>query len=517
MFFHKKRIDHNMKHFDLVIVGSGPAGFSAAVRGVDFGMKVCLIEGSHLGGAGIMNGALTSKTMYELSLDYSIAARVDRGYRASGLSVDYKKVLNTVMQAAKEKQYQMRSQIETFARSKDLKGGITLMQGMASFINNRSMRVVSDEKEEVVTGTNFLIATGSKPREYPGLEVDGQRIIDSNGILALKQFPERILIIGSGIIGCEFATIFSNFKQTEVHLLDRSNRVLPYEDDDVSDYVADNLAINGVTIHHTAQLRTVKKHPGHLEVILDYDDGHSKVLEVDVALISIGRVSHLESLQPQNAGLQPTERGTLTINDNCQVMINGKPSHIYAAGDVSGHSQLYSVAELQGRKAVEKMVGKAGYPLDYSHMSTLMFFKPEVAAVGANEKSLQKQGIPYRAAYYSNKLINRAIAMRSTTGFIKILVSNDDTQRILGMRASGPQASAYIVSVAHLINQGNSLREVLKIFYPHPSVSEGIQECLRTIGGRSIYKPVAFPDDIYIREWKPEEKPTNDGAPKIEI
>ena len=118
-----------MKHYDLVIIGSGPAGFSAAVRGVDFGMNVCLIEGGHLGGAGIMHGALTSKTMYELSLDYSIAARVDRGYRAGALTVDYHQVRNTVIQAAKEKQYQMRSQIETFARTKPQKGGITLMQG----------------------------------------------------------------------------------------------------------------------------------------------------------------------------------------------------------------------------------------------------------------------------------------------------------------------------------------------------------------------------------------------------
>ncbi len=493
-----------MKKFDLVVIGSGPAGFSAAVRGVDFGMNVCMIESGHLGGAGIMNGALTSKTMYELSLDYSIAARVDRGYRAGGLTVDYKKVRNTVIQAAKEKQYQMRSQIETFARSKHLKGGISLVQGMASFVDSHTVKVVGATDEELIQGDFFLIATGSKPREYPGIPIDGERIIDSNGILSLKQFPDRILIIGSGIIGCEFATIFSNFKQTEVHLLDRANRVLPYEDDDVSDYVAENLTSNGVTIHHTAQLRTLVKHPSHLEVILDYDDGHSKVLEVDVALISIGRESNLYTIKPENAGLKPTDRGTLAINDNCQVLIHGKPSHIYAAGDVTGHSQLYSVAELQGRKAVERMAGKTGYPLDYSHMSTLMFFKPEVAAVGANEKMLRKQGVAYKAAYYSNKLINRAIAMRSTTGFIKILVSNDETQRILGMRASGPQASAYIVSVAHLINQGNSLGEVLKIFYPHPSVAEGIQECLRSIGKRSIYKPEVFPEDIYIREWKPE-------------
>lgn len=493
-----------MLNYDLVIIGSGPAGFSAAVRGVDFGMKVCLIEGGHLGGAGIMNGALTSKTMYELSQDFSIAGRVDRGYRASALSVDYNQVLKSVLHAAKEKQYQMRSQIETFAHSPESKGKITLLRGMATFIDAHSLSVATKDGEQVVGGKNILIATGSKPREYPGLEVDGERIIDSNGITSLKKFPERIIVIGSGIIGCEFSTIFSNFKQTEVHLLDRAKRVLPYEDEDISDYVARNLANNGVITHHTAQLREIIKHPDYLEVILDYDDGHSKVIEVDVALIAIGRVSTLDRLKPQNAGLKPTERGTLEIDGSCRVLINGKPSHIYAAGDVTGHSQLYSVAELQGRRAVEQMAGAEGNPLDYSHMSTLMFFKPEVAAVGANEKKLQAAGIPYIAAYYSNKLVNRNIAMRSTTGFIKIMVSNDHEHRLLGVRASGPQASAYIVSVAHLINRGDSLGEVLKIFYPHPSVAEGIQECLRAIVGRSIYKPIAFPDDIKIREWKPE-------------
>ena len=135
-----------------------------------------------------------------------------------------------------------------------------------------------------------------------------------------------------------------------------------------------------------------------------------------------------------------------------------------------------------------------------------MFFKPEVAAVGANEKTLLAQGIAYNAAYYSNKLVNRAIAMRNNNGFVKILVSDDDDQRILGMRAAGPQASSFIVSVAHLINQGNSLHEVLKIFYPHPSIPEGVQECLRVLSGKSSYKPEAFPDSIRTWEWKPVGK-----------
>jgi dihydrolipoamide dehydrogenase len=194
----------------------------------------------------------------------------------------------------------------------------------------------------------------------------------------------------------------------------------------------------------------------------------------------------------------------LKINSDCTINNDQGITNIYAAGDVTGHIQLYSIAEYQGRLAVERMVEKSDYRPDYSQMSTLMFFKPEVAAVGANEKILQSKNIPYKAAYYSNKLVNRAIAMRNTNGFVKILVSNDDKQRILGMRAAGPQASSFIVAAAHLISSGISLDDALKIFYPHPSLPEGIQECLRSLDNRSIYKTKAFPSYIYTREWKPK-------------
>lgn len=490
--------------FDLVVIGSGPAGFSAAVRALDYGLHVCIVEAKHLGGAGIMNGALTSKTMYELSMDYAVAARIDRGYRVGALSVDFNEVKKTVIRAAKEKQYQMLSQIETFSPEKSKKGSLSIEYGWAKFKTPNSIEVKNNNSTKEIFAKNFVIATGSRPREYEQLQIDGERIITSDGILDLKEFPERMLIIGSGIIGCEFATIFSNFAQTEVHLLDRSNRVLPYEDDDVSSFVSKNLENNGVLIHHTATLRHIKKHPKHLEVVLDYQDGHSKVIEVDVALVAIGRVPNTESLGLDKLGIQINSNGTIPIKDDCVLHDDTGHCHVYAAGDVTGHTQLYSVAEFQGRLAAEKIGDVPLYPLDYSHMSTLMFFKPEVAAVGANEKMLQQKKIPYKAAFYSNKLVNRAIAMRNTNGFVKILVSNDEEQRILGMRAAGPQASAFIVSVAHLINQGNSLQEVLKIFYPHPSIPEGIQECLRTISNKSIYKKEAFPDLIHIREWLPD-------------
>jgi len=494
-----------MEKFDIVVIGSGPAGFAAAMRALDFNKNVCIIEKNNIGGAGIMNGALTSKTMWELSADYAVAANVDRGYRASGLIVDYDKVRKTVIEAAKEKQFQMLSQIETFAKDKKQNGSLTLKLGAAKFIDKNNIEITYKEGiKQTIWGDFVIIATGSTPRAYTGLPVDQERIIDSDGILNLKKFPERMLIIGSGIIGCEFATIFSNFKQTKVHILDRTNKVLPYEDDDVSNFVSRNLENNGVTIHYTANLRTIRKKDDFLEVVLDYEDGHSKVIEVDVALIAIGRDANTAGLGLENVGLA-TSKSTIEINEICATSPVESNCNIFAAGDVTGSAQLYSIAELQGRYAIKALLKQNYHPLDYSNMSTLMFFKPEVAAVGMNEKMLQKRGIPYKMAWYSNAMVNRTIAMRSTNGFIKIMVSDDNHERILGMRAAGPQASAFIVSIAHFINQEIKLNDVMKTIHPHPSVTEGIQECLRIFANKSIFKPDAFPEYIKLKHWKPNK------------
>jgi len=367
---------------------------------------------------------------------------------------------------------------------------------------NYTIEIEHAGKYEKVQAKKFLIATGSRPKLLPSVVVDGKKIITSDDILKLKKFPERMIIIGSGIIGTEYATIFSNFRQTEVHLLDRQHRVIPFEDDDVSDFVSKNLEDNGVIIHHTANLRTIRQYDDYLEVVLDYKDGHSQVLEMDLALISIGRVPNTDDLGLENIGVVPDKRGFLEVDEYLRVKNKHGYKNIYASGDITGETQLYSVAEMQGRFAIRAMYNKVSYPLNFLNMPTLMFFKPEVAAVGLNEKQLQEQGIPYKMAFYSNQLINRAIAMRHTNGFIKIMASDDGQERILGMRASGPQASAFIVSIAHIINQKNSIDQVLRTIHPHPSITEGIQDCLRVLKDKSVYKPYIFPHLIKTRQWK---------------
>lgn len=493
-----------MKIFDIVIIGSGAAGFSAAARALDYKKNICIIESGEIGGAGIINGALVSKTMWELSSDFAIASKVNRGYRASALNVNFQEVKKTVIQAAKERQYQMLSQIETFADKNSKEGSLTLVKGFAKFIDKNNVEVSDGEKTQIISGDYFIVATGSRPRDYYNIPTDGKLIFNSDNILNLKKFPDKMIIIGSGIIGCEFATIFSNFNQTEVHLLDRTNRVVPFEDDDISDFVSENLENNGVIIHYDASLRTIRKKDNFLEVVLDYEKGHSKVIEVDAALIAIGRVANTENLALENIGFPKGKNGIINMDEYCSLKeINSE--NIFAAGDITGHGQLFNIAQVQARHIIDKIYGNLKEKISYKNMSTLMFFKPEVAAVGRNEKQLQTAGIPYKVAYYSNELVSRTIAMRNTKGFVKLIISNDGKNRILGMRAASPQASAFIVSVAHLIDTDYGLDEVFKTVHPHPGVTEGIEECIRLFYNSSIFKPKAFPDSIKYREWKPEK------------
>lgn len=373
--------------YDVCIIGCGPAGFAAAMRSYDFDNHVCIIEGNHIGGAGIADGALSSKTMRELSKDFAVANKIDRGYRASNISVDYEKVRDNVFTAMREKEYQIRSQIETFAKIEGSSKSLTLYEGWGKFTKNKSVIVTKHDGEQIeIVAEDYIIASGSHPRKHPILELDGERIISSDHILKLTKFPREILIVGAGIVGCEFATIFAEFAQTKVHLLDAQERVIPFEDDDVSDYAGNMLEKIGVSIYHTATLRGITKHDTHIDVILDYKDGHTEVISVDTILVSIGRVPSVKRLGLENIGVGITERGLLETNHQCCVRDN-----LYAAGDITGNAALVNVAEMEGRFAAKAIESKICFPLRYRNMSTIMFFNPEIASVGRTENSVRKK------------------------------------------------------------------------------------------------------------------------------
>jgi dihydrolipoamide dehydrogenase len=474
------------EHFDLCVIGGGSSGYAAAMRAIDFGRKVLLVEKEKIGGAGIFNGALSSKTMWEYSQKVA-AVRSE----VPGFEVNFAKVLDVVEEAVYEKKFQMDVHL-TLLKKEAKQRLLYLERGTAKLVSKNEVSILKPNKEiKNITADYILLATGSRPRKLASIPVDGKTILTSDDMDKLVDFPKSMVILGAGVIGCEFATIFSNFGKTKVYIIDKADRILPFEDSDVSEMVSSNMEKNGVVIHKNSSLEKMEIKDGMVEYELKHNDGSLQTMRVEKALISVGRIANVENLGLEDVGVKLTERGSIWDQDT-QTSIDS----IFVAGDLTSEIALVNVGEREGRHAVVRMFGTAPKPLVYKNISTIMFLNPEVASVGMGEQDASRQGISYKVAKIDFTTISRAIAMRKTTGFFKILVSNDEEMRILGMRAVGEHASSAIQAVALLIYMNKGIDELGHMLHPHPSIIEGIQECARMLLGKSIYKSSMFKDKL---------------------
>ncbi len=482
-----------MEKFDICVIGAGPSGYAAAMRAIDFNKKVILIEKDKIGGAGLYNGALSSKTLWELSQKVRTIndSMVSAGRKKFNIS--WKEVIDTMMEAEFDRKFQYSCHIKLL-QSESLKHIFKYERGFGSFVDNHIIRIEKKNgKTKEIYAENIIISTGSKPRKLPNIDVDEKVILTSDGIESINDFPKSMVIVGAGVIGCEYATIFSNFNNTKVYLIDRADKILPFEDDDISDLIAHNLRNKGVTIHHKATLERLEVKNGKVEYELSYKDKENEIIHVDKALLSVGRELNINGLNLKNAGVSLSERGVHIGDDDTQTNI----PNIYVVGDASGHIALVNIGELEGRHAVEKIAGERKEKLTYKNVCTTMFLQPEVAAVGMNEKQCIENNIPVKVVKLDYSCIARAIAMRKTQGFFKIIVTNDDEMQILGMRAVGEHASSAIQAVALLIKMNKGIDELAEMVHPHPSIIEGVQECVRMLLNKSVFKSSVFEDKLW--------------------
>jgi dihydrolipoamide dehydrogenase len=478
-----------MEKFDLVVIGAGPSGYAAAMRAVDFKKKVLLIEKSNVGGAGVTNGALSSKTWWEMSRQTSAFRKSLKKYNIKDPGISYTEIQSEVRKAVGERMSMLEEHME-FLKSSII---LTFKTGTAKLINQNMVEINNGSKREVVETEYIILATGSRPRDLPELPVDEKNVMTSEGIENMEDFPESMVIVGAGVIGCEYAPIFSGFGRTKVHLIDKGERILPFEDNDVVKVVERNMENNGVLIHRNSRLVRMEIKNNRVEYELEYNDGAKEIFNVEKALVSIGRVPNYEELWDDNVGIHISKRG---IEDNdTQTNV----SNIYAVGDITADISLVNVGELEGRYAVEKIFGSPERKLVYENISTIMFLSPEVAGVGLNETQATEKGIDYKVVTLDYSCIPRAIARRNTQGFIKLLVTNDEHMKILGMKIIGDNASSAIQAVALLISMDKGIEELAECVHPHPSITEGIQECVRMLLGKSLFKPHALKGKLSCR------------------
>lgn len=478
--------------FDLIIIGGGPAGYAAAMRAIDFGKKICLIEKNEIGGAGIYDGALASKALWEVAnkvanINNNIA---DRGREP--IELTWSEVTQTVNEATFDRKFQYSSHIKLLQLELQ-KRKLVFERGFGKLISENDVEITYDDGTSKVFHSEFiLLATGSKPRTLPDIIPDEKIILTSNGIHHIEDYPKSLVIVGAGVIGCEYATIFSNFGKTKVYLIDRAARILPFEDEDISDLVDSNLQKKGVTIHHNATLKRLEIINGEIEYELNYPDGSSEIIKVEKALLSVGRAPRVKDIGLSKIGIKLGKSQTYIGDYDTQTNV----PNIFTAGDASGRLALVNIGELEARHAVERMFGNTTKKLSYDNVSTIMFLDPEVATVGMSEQICIKNNIPVKVVKVLYDVNARAIAMRKTQGFFKIIVSHDKSMKILGMRAIGEHASSAIQTLALLIKMDKGIHELVDLVYPHPSFIEGIQECVRLLLSRSIFKPTAFKDKM---------------------
>jgi dihydrolipoamide dehydrogenase len=479
-------------YFDLIVIGGGPAGYAAAMRAIDFGKSVCLIEMNRVGGAGVYHGALSSKTMWELSQKVKTVNETIVSLGRRKFEVSWEEVRKTLEEAVFERKFQYSCHIKLLKTQRsDL---FRYARGRGKIITPTEVEIThQDGTKESVNGNYIIIATGSRPRKLPNMVVDEEHILTSDGIDQIQDFPKSMVIVGAGVIGCEYATIFSNFGKTKVYLIDRADRILPFEDEDISKMVSENLEKQGVTIHHESQLERLEIKDGMVEYEISCPlKGENEIIRVEKALLSVGRLPNIENIGMEELGIKRGVNGRHIGDIDTQTNI----SNIFAVGDASGRIALVNMGEIEARHAVEKIFDGKAEKLSYENVSTIMFLQPEVAAVGYNLKHCIENNIPCKVVKLDYSVIARAIAMRKTQGFFKIIVTNDKKMRILGMRAVGEHASSAIQAVALLIKQGRSVSDLAELVHPHPSIVEGVQECVRMLLNKSIFKASVFEDKL---------------------
>lgn len=472
--------------YDVCVIGAGPAGYAAAIRALDLNKSVILIEKEKIGGAGLYNGAISSKTFWELSKDIQTARKRLAQYSPDQhFSVTYQQVLAQVRGGIANRSFHLEGQIEALLKQDGIR--LRYLKGTAKIVNPHTVEVQTGIDIEQIEVDNIVIATGSSPRKLPNVPIDEKIIVTSDGVENFENFPKSLVILGAGVIGCEWATIFSNFGYTAVNIIDKAERILSFEDDDVTDVVEANMRKQGITVHKKSNLLSMKIVDGEVEYIIEYTDGRKEMHRVEKVLVSVGRVPNTKNIGLEEVGVKLLPNGNIENNDGQTTIPN-----IYVAGDISSDVALVNVAELEGRHVIEKMYGLTNDDITYNHVSTIMFVQPEVAGVGMNEKRALKEKIPYKVVKIRYDMIPRAIAMRNNDGFFKILVTNDNEMKILGMRAVGVHASSAIQAVALLISMNKGVEELADMIHPHPSIIEGIQECMRMLLGKSVLKPQFF-------------------------
>ena len=454
-----------MSNFDITIIGSGPGGYVAAIRCAQLGMKTAIIEKyDTLGGTCLNVGCIPSKALLDSSEHFYNAT-----YNFNEHGIDVKEVRANIEQMVQRKSKVVSQTCDGVKFLMD-KNNIEVFNGIGSIVDKNSVKVTDKNNKETILNTkNILIATGSKPNFFPGMEPDKDRIITSTEALSMKEIPKKILVIGGGVIGLELGSVFARLG-TQIEVIEFAKTIIPTMDKTMSKELTKVLKKEGFKFHLEHKVQKVTNTGKGVKLVALNKKEEEVTMEGDYCLVAVGRKPFTTGLGLENVGITTNNKGQIDVNDNLQTAV----PNIYAIGDVVRGVMLAHKAEEEGVFVAELLAGQKPH-LNYNLIPGVVYTWPEVASVGKTEDELLAEGKEIKIGSFPIKALGRARASMDIMGTIKV-IADKETDEVLGVHMIAPRAADLIMEAVTAMEFRASAEDIARICHPHPTYSEGLKE-----------------------------------------
>jgi dihydrolipoamide dehydrogenase len=469
-----------MNSFDVVVIGGGPAGYIAAIRAAQLGLKAACIDDwksadgkPMLGGTCTNVGCIPSKALLQSSENFEQAAHgfAEHGVKVKGLELDLAQMLKRKDKVVKSSNDGI---LYLFKKNK-----VTFFHGRGSFGSSSSEIVITGSEKETIAAKNVIVATGSTPRALPGADFDEKLILSNAGALAIPEVPKRLGVIGAGVIGLEMGSVWRRLG-SEVVILEALPAFLGAADEQIAKEAWKVFTKQGLAIELGVKISKVT--PAKKSVTVQYNgaDSSSKTLECDRLVVSIGRVANTEGLNAAGVGLKIDERGFIAVDDDCRSNLPG----VWAVGDVVRGPMLAHKGEEEGVAVAERIAGQKPH-VNFNTIPWVIYTTPEIAWVGKTEQQLKAEGVEYKSGSFPFSANARARALGDTSGLVKF-ISNKKTDEILGVHIIGPLASELIAEAVVAMEFGAAAEDIGMICHAHPSLSEAVKDAALAVDKRAL-------------------------------